>query len=319
VQISHLQQNIVWALSGVLGALYLSLAALVIAKRGRPDVRAASPRLMLLMLLGCLMNQVFVAMPARDPTADSCRAMPWLSELSAMTVLLVIATTTWRVAVIFTSKVFRTVVITDGKLLRIICLGLALQAVLLAANTAAQTWRVEERSASGSALQRYKVCEAEGVDALNSVTIAPKYVVLLICVALGHRTRSIPKAYNESGNIAFTVYNFFLVTLMVLLVGGQLSDDPSAAHVLGFVANTWIFLVIALALVGSKVSPFRATAPVAPAQQAAGRRIGAPAASTMTPTASKASRKARKYQVGSGPDSTPPRTVAFAVRVEEER
>jgi hypothetical protein len=252
LEASPIEQNVVWALSALAASFVLFLSVMLFVKRTAPDVRASSPRLLQLLLLGCLVAVGALALPAAL-TDLICTATLWMSGLATTTVLLVIAATTWRTARIFTSKVVRTVIITDGALFARVGAGLLLESVILSAWTASSPPSVRvERDADKPVLEKHS-CSSDNAGLWFFLFAVPKLVLVLYCIHLANRTRSIPKAFNASGTIGIAVYNFTLTGAAIAALSVLLVDDPARLFVVRSVLALWIVAFTAGAAVAPKV------------------------------------------------------------------
>ncbi|KAL4703643.1 hypothetical protein ACJJTC_000314 [Scirpophaga incertulas] len=248
------------ALNWVIRSTILVLACLVISclpfivfftiKYGHVRVvRAASPALLRVIVLGALLIYCTTLVMYGRPTVLTCTARVWLREVGFCLTYGALMLKTWRISVIFQVRSAKAVKISDMYLLRRIGVIVGVACVLLAIRTlvappAVIVGRTKED------LKAY-LCNTDWWD--HSFTTL-EVIFLMWGIRLCIMVRKAPSEFNESRFISMAIYNEFLLSvfLNISMLFLQSPANPDLLYII-FFCHTQLTVTLLLCFIfGSK-------------------------------------------------------------------
>ncbi|XP_060829665.1 metabotropic glycine receptor-like [Bombus pascuorum] len=229
----------------------LPAVALFTWKYGKVKVvRAASPVLLRVIVLGAFFIYCTTIVMYPRPNVITCTVRVWLREIGFSLTYGALMLKTWRISVIFRVKSAKAVKITDGSLLKRLGVIVMTFSVFLSIRTlVAPPVVIVARTADD--LKAY-LCRTDWWD--HSFTIL-EVIFLIWGIRLCIVVRKTPSEFNESRFISMAIYNEFLLSvfLNVSMLFLQSPANPDLLYVI-FFCHTQLTVTLLLCLIfGSKV------------------------------------------------------------------
>ncbi|XP_063616366.1 metabotropic glycine receptor isoform X2 [Cydia splendana] len=212
-------------------------------------VRAASPALLRVIVLGAFLIYCTTLVMYGRPTVFTCTARVWLREVGFCLTYGALMLKTWRISVIFQVRSAKAVKISDMYLLRRIGIIVGVACVLLAIRTlvappAVIVGRTKED------LKAY-LCNTDWWD--HSFTTL-EVIFLMWGIRLCIMVRKAPSEFNESRFISMAIYNEFLLSvfLNISMLFLQSPANPDLLYII-FFCHTQLTVTLLLCFIfGSK-------------------------------------------------------------------
>ncbi|XP_026487071.2 metabotropic glycine receptor [Vanessa tameamea] len=212
-------------------------------------VRAASPALLRVIVLGALLIYSTTLVMYGRPTVFTCTARVWLREVGFCLTYGALMLKTWRISVIFQVRSAKAVKISDMYLLRRIGVIVGVACVLLSIRTlvappAVIVGRTRED------LKAY-LCNTDWWD--HSFTTL-EVIFLMWGIRLCIMVRKAPSEFNESRFISMAIYNEFLLSvfLNISMLFLQSPANPDLLYII-FFCHTQLTVTLLLCFIfGSK-------------------------------------------------------------------
>ncbi|XP_047984703.1 probable G-protein coupled receptor 158 [Leguminivora glycinivorella] len=212
-------------------------------------VRAASPALLRVIVLGAFLIYCTTLVMYSRPTVFTCTARVWLREVGFCLTYGALMLKTWRISVIFQVRSAKAVKISDMYLLRRIGIIVGVACVLLAIRTlvappAVIVGRTKED------LKAY-LCNTDWWD--HSFTTL-EVIFLMWGIRLCIMVRKAPSEFNESRFISMAIYNEFLLSvfLNISMLFLQSPANPDLLYII-FFCHTQLTVTLLLCFIfGSK-------------------------------------------------------------------
>ncbi|XP_060805002.1 metabotropic glycine receptor [Amyelois transitella] len=212
-------------------------------------VRAASPALLRVIVLGALLIYCTTLVMYGRPTVFTCTARVWLREVGFCLTYGALMLKTWRISVIFQVRSAKAVKISDMYLLRRIGVIVGVACVLLSIRTlvappAVIVGRTKED------LKAY-LCNTDWWDH-SFTTLEVIFLVwgIRLCIVV----RKAPSEFNESRFISMAIYNEFLLSvfLNISMLFLQSPANPDLLYII-FFCHTQLTVTLLLCFIfGSK-------------------------------------------------------------------
>ncbi|KAJ8041712.1 hypothetical protein HOLleu_12603 [Holothuria leucospilota] len=213
-------------------------------------VKAASPVLLRIILLGGLLLYCPVLVSYSSPTDFNCAAMQWFKEIGFATMFGALLLKTWRISVVFRVRSAARVRITDVDLIKRLGLIISGFALYLIVRMAVSTPRVKE----GISLEKLKTyqCHYDWWDYAANIA---ELLLLLWGVRLCYVVRKAPSEFNESRFISWAIYNETLITLFHTIAIIFLQDlaNPDVLYLIWFLFSQLTTTIVLALLFGSKI------------------------------------------------------------------
>ena len=256
----------------------LTLCAFVRYRRDT-RLRASSPLIMSISLLGILFLYVALVCIVAQPSTWSCDVMGWLLQLGYTLTFAPLLAKAYRIYRIFGRKRLRVLRSTDRQLLLFVGAALAIDVVMLTA-AAVNTGNGLLQPVSFTILQSsdlrqhvYSACTpAPGASTVFVLEAIIKIGMLIAGVLLAFATRGVADEFNESKSMAFVVYNVVLVLLLivpVIVVVGAVGDTMM---ILLLLLVAWVATFTLGSLFVAKLAPFLSRSPMTPTSPVVHRR-----------------------------------------------
>ncbi|XP_012138889.2 metabotropic glycine receptor [Megachile rotundata] len=212
-------------------------------------VRAASPVLLRVIVLGAFFIYCTTIVMYPRPNVITCTVRVWLREIGFSLTYGALMLKTWRISVIFRVKSAKAVKITDGSLLKRLGIIVMIFSVFLSIRTlVAPPVVIVARTADD--LKAY-LCRTDWWDH-SFTTLEVMFLIwgIRLCIVV----RKTPSEFNESRFISMAIYNEFLLSvfLNVSMLFLQSPANPDLLYVI-FFCHTQLTVTLLLCLIfGSK-------------------------------------------------------------------
>ena len=229
-------------------------------------LRASSPLIMAISLVGILCMYMSVIFLVLSPSFHSCAAMGWTLQLGYTLTFAPLVAKSYRIYRIFGRKRLRVLRITDRHLLLFVAVMVAVDAVLLTASSLVtdgspmQPVSLTVTLSSDMRQHVYSWCQPVGrAYVVFTIQTIIKCVMLVVGVLLAFATRGVLDDYNESKSIAFAVYNLVLVLLLIVPITIVVNPLGDTFVILLLFLIAWIATFTLGVLFFSKLVPFLTT------------------------------------------------------------
>jgi len=199
-------------------------------------IRAASQKFTLLILFGLLWlsgTSVLYAIVPSNGSNMLCYGRLWCSCISLMIILSVLVAKSFRVSVIFGSKVLMQIkTVTDSYVATLVALFTLVEVIMLVIfNSLQMTWAALVSNGSNTVVW---ACDTgNGFNVWMGVQIGIFAVVMVAGAVVAFRTRSVPSAFNESTHILFSLQILiFMMLILVPIDWALINNSPEAAVVI---------------------------------------------------------------------------------------
>ncbi|KAJ2948009.1 hypothetical protein O0L34_g9801 [Tuta absoluta] len=212
-------------------------------------VRAASPALLRVIVLGAALIYCTTLVMYGRPTVFTCTARVWLREVGFCLTYGALMLKTWRISVIFQVRSAKAVKISDMYLLRRISIIVGVACVLLAIRTLVAPPAVIVGRTKDD-LKAY-LCNTDWWD--HSFTTL-EVIFLMWGIRLCIMVRKAPSEFNESRFISMAIYNEFLLSvfLNISMLFLQSPANPDLLYII-FFCHTQLTVTLLLCFIfGSK-------------------------------------------------------------------
>ncbi|XP_004348231.1 hypothetical protein CAOG_04403 [Capsaspora owczarzaki ATCC 30864] len=194
-------------------ALFVAMALGVVHYRRVRAILSASPKFLLLMLLGAAWSMFWILFSHQETIVTGfCVARVWARHLGFVIIFGALALKTFRIASVFNLKSSKAPHLTDRVLLFRFLLIVAYGCVNLVA------WTVSSPPKASTLIsnnQSYQVCEVTWWD---TAMYLQELVAMIGLALLCYRVRKAPSAFNESKYIGLAVYNWIVVGVILQII-----------------------------------------------------------------------------------------------------
>ncbi|OWA52294.1 putative G-protein coupled receptor [Hypsibius exemplaris] len=212
-------------------------------------IKAASPVLLRMLLLGALLlyGPILVLFPV--PTVVTCTTRIWLRGIGFSVSYGALLLKTWRISVVFRVRSAQRVKITDNDLVKRLCLIVAMFASFLTIRTVVSPPEVKV-GVTDESLKAY-LCTMDYWDYSQA---GGELLLLLWGIKLCFVVRKAPSEFNESKFISWAIYNEFLLSLFlnISMLFLQKYADPDLLYIIFFAHSQLTTTVVLVLLFGSK-------------------------------------------------------------------
>ncbi|XP_072013003.1 probable G-protein coupled receptor CG31760 [Amphiura filiformis] len=213
-------------------------------------VKAASPVLLRIILLGGFFLYCPVPVSYGVPTVATCTLVQWFKEIGFATLFGALLLKTWRISVVFRVRSAARVRITDIDLIKRLGLIIAVFVFYLIVRAVVSPPRViVAKTLSGL---KAKQCSYDWWDYAANIA---ELVLLLWGVRLCYVVRKAPSEFNESRFISWAIYNETMLSLFLCVATFFLQDlaNPDLLFVIWFLYSQLTISVVLGLLIGSKI------------------------------------------------------------------
>eukprot|EP00004_Rigifila_ramosa_P010877 TRINITY_DN2298_c0_g1_i4.p1 TRINITY_DN2298_c0_g1~~TRINITY_DN2298_c0_g1_i4.p1 ORF type:complete len:3426 (-),score=677.36 TRINITY_DN2298_c0_g1_i4:52-9360(-) len=217
--------------------------------RANPMIKSLSPGLSYLILLGIVVGFVEVIISTGKPTDALCVARVWVGALSFSLILSNLLAKTWRIWRLFDNKTLQRLQITDTYLLKAV-------AVLLAIHLAGVfTWSVRDPPQPNVLFGSPSVyrCWSPLQPLFVLGQQAWEFSNMAAGVWLCWMTRNVQSRFNESRDFAFSIYNYFFVSVIIVPLSLLLPPGSPEAFAVEQIGHLLILFTIVTLLFAKKL------------------------------------------------------------------
>lgn len=231
-----------------LGGLCTLLTLCVFVRyRKDPRLRASSPLIMAISLVGIICMYVAVVLLVLTPSTATCSVLGWMSQLGYTLTFAPLLAKAYRIYRIFGRKRLRVLCITDRQLLLFIAVTVSVDAVLLTASSAlggsGPMLPASFTLTLSSDLRQhvYSLCQpAAHTTIVFTVQAILKCGMLVAGVLLAFATRGVSDEFNESKSMSLAVYNLVLVLVLIVPITVVVNAVGDAYVILLLFLVAWV-------------------------------------------------------------------------------
>lgn len=240
------------SIAGVGILLVVVMTCLVVIWRESPVIVSSTYPFLLLILFGAGLGFGSMFTWIGEPRSWICALRIWLPPLAFAIMVTPLLAKTWRLHRIFTLASLKTTPIPLWKLIvMVVCLTL-IQVAICVAWVSAGTIQPSIVNDKNDAKVAYKICTLNQANRIASyVTYGYLGLLLLIGAYYAFRVRNLPKDFNESRWIGFSIYNTLLFSVIIVILGYALTDFRVTVLILICVCT----LAIVYGVVGLMMAP----------------------------------------------------------------
>ncbi|XP_033626735.1 probable G-protein coupled receptor CG31760 [Asterias rubens] len=228
----------------------LPLFIFTIYNRDVKVVKAASPVLLRIILVGSLFLYCPVLVSFYEPTVVTCMLLQWFKEVGFSILFGALLLKTWRISVVFRVRSAARVRITDVDLMKRLGLIVAVSIFYLIVRSVIAPPKVETETS----LDKLKAeqCKYDWWDYAANIA---ELVLLLWGVRLCYVVRKAPSEFNESRFISWAIYNETMLSLFLCVATFFLQDlaNPDLIYIIWFLYSQLTTTVVLALLFGSKI------------------------------------------------------------------
>jgi ABC-type branched-subunit amino acid transport system substrate-binding protein len=208
---------------GILFAACLMLALVI--WRESPLLISSTYPFLVLILLGIAVGYGSIYTWIGEPKEYLCALRIWLPPIAFVMMLAPLLAKTWRLHRIFTLGSLKTTPIPLWKLVIIVAVLIGLQVAICIAWISAGSIKPVIVNDKNDATVAYKICTQNNNNRISSyVTYGYLGLLMLIGAYYAFRVRNLPKDFNESRWIGFSIYNTLLFSIVIVILGYALVE-----------------------------------------------------------------------------------------------
>lgn len=232
--------------------LCVAMTILVVVWRESPVIVSSTYPFLLLIMFGGALGFGSMFTWIGEPASWICALRIWLPPIAFTLMVAPLLAKTWRLHRIFTLASLKTTPIPLWKLiLMVVCITLIQVGICVAWISAGtiQPTTINDKHDPKSA---YKICAGNQANRIASyVTYGYLGLLLLVGAYYAFRVRSLPKDFNESRWIGFSIYNTLLFSVIIVILGYALADFRVTVLILICVCT----LAIVFGVIGLMMAP----------------------------------------------------------------
>ena len=238
-------------------------------------LRASSPLIMAISLVGIVCMYVSVLLLVLTPSAATCSGLGWMGQIGYTLTFAPLLAKAYRIYRIFGRKRLRVIRITDRHLLLFVAAMLTVDALLLVLsfllNGKGAMQPVSSTVTLSSDMRQHVYTDCQPAAGAASVVFTIEAIIksgmLVGGVLLAFATRGVADEFNESRSIALAVYNLVLVLLLIVPILVVVNAVGDAFVILLLFLIAWIAtftlgVLFIPKLVAFLASPHSLTSPV---------------------------------------------------------
>lgn len=245
--------GVVMTVLAAIGLLIVLLSFVVLIwQHHSPILISSTWEFLILMLFGAAVGYGSMFTWIGMPNKAACALRIWLPPLAFILILAPLLAKTWRLHRIFTLGSLKIVPIRLWKLVLFVTALVLLQIIICAFWIGFGTIEPITVNDPNNFTSSNVICEQNSA---NRIATWATFGYLGLCLLVGayyaFRVRNLPKEFNESRFIGFTIYNCILIVVIFIILGYTLTNFPATVMILICIA-TWI---ISTAAVGFMLLP----------------------------------------------------------------
>eukprot|EP01006_Ploeotia_vitrea_P051299 TRINITY_DN67547_c0_g1_i9.p1 TRINITY_DN67547_c0_g1~~TRINITY_DN67547_c0_g1_i9.p1 ORF type:complete len:832 (+),score=376.43 TRINITY_DN67547_c0_g1_i9:31-2526(+) len=214
-------------------ALAVVFAALIQKNTKHPVIRSSSPLFCQVIVLGSIILLCTIAVVGLDKdTAGVCESLPLLASVGFWLIVAPSFAKTYRLHKIFNNKKLRIQKIPNSRLLMEVGLTVLMELVWYALFMGVGKPTAKLVAAEGQLYTDVYVCDNEASAAWWVLFVAPKALMLIASGRQAYQVRNLVHSFNESKQIAYTIYTIGLLSLIALPLGQMQRTAPDSALVI---------------------------------------------------------------------------------------
>ncbi|KAJ3106383.1 hypothetical protein HDU97_006368 [Phlyctochytrium planicorne] len=217
----------------------LALAGAMIVYLKQKIFKASSPVFLALILLGANISFISIYLLSQYPmTSSSCITYGWLKYLGFAVVFGSLIVKTYRIFVIFTTKKKGKQNLSDGILMSYFLVLLTIWVIILLIWTIVPSQRpfldsdVRYKLDDFGAVASVEVMPYCNFTSFNYVCLAAMVITLAVGVFLTYAVRDTPGAFNESQWMAYAIYNWVVIGIVLNAIANFAVSNPDIIFVM---------------------------------------------------------------------------------------
>lgn len=226
--------GIAMAALGGAGLVFVAgVFAVIVWQRESPIIISATWEFLIIMLLGSALGYGSMFTWIGRPEKWICALRIWLPPIAFVLMAAPLLAKTWRLHRIFTLGSLKITPIKLWKLLIFAGLLILVQIVICAFWIGLGTIEPIIINSTSDLTTSYVLCEQKQANQIATwITFGWTGLTLLIGAYYAFRVRNLPKEWNESRWIGFSIYNSILSSVIVIVLGYSLSNFPVTVQIL---------------------------------------------------------------------------------------
>jgi hypothetical protein len=216
------------------------------------EVKASSPALLQMTLIGCLMvliNNFFFA----NFSDATCRTIPFFLCCGLVLILSSLCMKSYRILSIFNSRTLKVQVLTDRRMISLVIIFVSIQLGYNVIWTIIEPLSVDRRLLNANDVLTYSTCSSSNSLSWILANICGLAAILIYAVFLAVSTRAVPTEFNESKPLGLSIYNIFITLIagFPVLIFSQGNINATYATLSSIVV--WIILFTSSLMCGVKI------------------------------------------------------------------
>eukprot|EP01006_Ploeotia_vitrea_P051294 TRINITY_DN67547_c0_g1_i4.p1 TRINITY_DN67547_c0_g1~~TRINITY_DN67547_c0_g1_i4.p1 ORF type:complete len:472 (+),score=231.75 TRINITY_DN67547_c0_g1_i4:1194-2609(+) len=213
--------------------LAIVFAGLIQKNAKHPVIRSSSPLFCQIIVLGSIILLCTIAVFGLDKdTAGVCESLPLLASVGFWLIVAPSFAKTYRLHKIFNNKKLRIQKIPNSRLLMEVGGSIVMELIWFALFMGIGKPTANLVAAEGKLYTDVWVCDNEASAAWWVLFVAPKALMLVASGRLAYQVRHLVHSFNESKQIAYTIYTIGLLSLIALPLGQMQRTAPDSALVI---------------------------------------------------------------------------------------
>ncbi|KAJ3106384.1 hypothetical protein HDU97_006369 [Phlyctochytrium planicorne] len=231
-----------YAFDGIVAScsfISLALAGAMVLYLKQKIFKASSPVFLALILVGANISFISIYLLSQYPmTSSSCITYGWLKYLGFAVVFGSLIVKTYRIFVIFTTKKKGKQNLSDGVLMSYFMVLLAIWVIILLIWTIVPSQRpfldsdVRYKLDDFGAVASVEVMPYCNFTSFNYVCLAAMVITLAVGVFLTYAVRDTPGAFNESQWMAYAIYNWVVIGIVLNAIANFAVSNPDIIFVM---------------------------------------------------------------------------------------
>jgi len=222
---------VVLAIIGILVSVFMF--GVMLQQRNSPIIRVATWEFLLLMLFGCAVGFGSVLTWVGQPKPYICALRIWIPPMAFVLIMAPLLTKTWRLHRIFTLASLRAKPFPLSHLVAMCSIIGAIQLLICIFWISMGTIKPTIINDTHDKTVAYAVCGSIQANRIASyVTYGYLGFIMLIGCYVTFKVRKLPKDFNESRWIGFSIYNTFLFSIIIIILGYALKNFPVTVLIL---------------------------------------------------------------------------------------
>ena len=256
-QLNRGLQSLGYAVGSIGMVMVVCFSVFTIRYHRHPLIRSSSPIFLSISFLGLLLLFASIIALVSPVTATSCSAFQWLLNLGITLTFGPLFAKTWRIYRIFGRRKLSVVKISNGKLMAIVVVLFVVELLLMAlwqGISPLQPHLTVASQGNPTVYTNYVQCSTQGAgSSMLAVIGVEKGLLFLFGALMAFSTRKVSSQFNESSQIALSIYNAVFMTAICGVIAYVVSAMGDVLVGLILFVALWVGLLTAGLLIVPKI------------------------------------------------------------------